>query len=80
MKLICVHCERSLVVVKNGATVVTMFDQPPRPYAIWSCDIWACPRCGVRVCAGFGMRPIAEHWQPQFAQLLTTITIHDYER
>jgi len=80
MRLICVRCEIRLVVAKNGARVVEMFGEPPEPYALWACDIWRCPNCGLEVCAGFGQRPISEHWQPRFSKLITAATIHDYER
>lgn len=85
--LTCAQCQRKMDVAQAGAAVVVMFDNPPRPYQLWQADILACPRCHVEIVAGYGVRPVSEHWQPEFAQRLQQAqdapgarVIYEYER
>ena len=39
-----------------------------KPYKIWSGDKWKCEGCGAEIISGTGLHPIAEHYQPDFAQ------------
>lgn len=45
-------------------------EEPERwePYKLWTGDLWECQGCGARILSGFGREPIAEHYQPDFAQ------------
>lgn len=84
-KHVCVHCERALRVKKNGVTICEMFDDPPRPYALWSGDVYECPECEREVATQFGMRPIALHHQSSFARTLERaqdrgVVVYAYER
>jgi hypothetical protein len=72
-KLICAKCQIALRTVHVGAVCVEMFGQPPRPYKVWACDALQCPSCGATVLAGFPDWPLAEHWQPGFAETLRQI-------
>jgi hypothetical protein len=42
------------------------------PYKLWSADLFECPGCGAQIVAAFGERPIAEHYQPEYAQMAMT--------
>ena len=59
-------CGRFLSVKKNSVTVEELMDDGT-PYKLWDGDLWECPECGVEVIAGFGAIPLAEHWQPTYA-------------
>ena len=72
-KLVCKDCQTEYKVVKSGAAVSDMFQDPPEPYKIWSCDAWACPGCGHVVMAGFPSNPLAEHFHEKFEELLAKI-------
>ena len=53
--------------VKNSVTVEEVTEDG-EPYKLWSADRYACPECGASVIVGFGSRPLAEHWQPSYAE------------
>jgi len=48
------------------------------PAAIWSADLWACPTCNERMIAGFGLNPIAEHYEENFAAHLANAKGSDH--
>jgi hypothetical protein len=66
-----------------------MFSAPPIPYKIWNADVWKCKSCGNQVVAGFGQKPLAEHFEKDFSEYLDMITnsqeakdgwlLYDYE-
>ena len=82
-KLVCCNCQTELEIEKNGVSVVEMFSQPPQPYRIWSADLWKCPQCQNEIVAGFGMQPLAEHFQEKFNDILERVksgtVFYDYE-
>jgi hypothetical protein len=41
------------------------------PYKVWVGDLWECPTCGSRIIVNVGSRPLSEHYQPGFTQLVT---------
>ena len=53
--------------IKNSITVEELLEDG-QPYKLWDADMWECPECRARVIAGFGQRPIAEHYQPTYAE------------
>jgi hypothetical protein len=55
---VCVKCQKTLKPYHNGAYLVELYAQNQSIYKIWSCDIWACPKCGVKIVCGFGDNPI----------------------
>ncbi|MHA2064300.1 MAG: hypothetical protein ACXABY_07965 [Candidatus Thorarchaeota archaeon] len=63
----CAKCHLALYPKKNGAYLVVMAYHPPRPYKIYTCDIWACTRCHMEVAAGFSKTCI-EHYEDEFAE------------
>lgn len=42
-----------------------------RPYKLWAGDKWECEGCGAQIVVGVAQRPIAEHYQPEFAKYAT---------
>jgi hypothetical protein len=64
--LLCGRCGRFLTVTRNGITVEEM-DEANAPYKLWAADLWGCPECDAQIIAGFGTRPLAEAWQPGYA-------------
>jgi sarcosine oxidase delta subunit len=65
MQVLC-GCGRFMVVTRNGVTVEEVLDDWA-PYKLWDADRWQCPECGALVITGFGVAPLAEHWQPSYA-------------
>ena len=39
-----------------------------KPYRLWHGDKWGCPSCGAEIVIGFGLKPLAEHFQPDFSE------------
>ena len=64
--LLC-WCGLFMRVKKNGVTVEELLEDGS-PYKLWDADLWECVGCGVEVVSGFGSQPIAEHWQPNYAE------------
>jgi len=56
---------------QNGFTVVTMTDDPLKPYQIWHGDKWKCPGCAAEMVTGFGKGPIAQSYQGDFQDELS---------
>jgi len=69
--LLC-GCGRFMRVKKNSVTVEELTEDG-EPYKLWDADRWQCPGCGAEVIAGFGKGPIAESWQPTYAQQRTRL-------
>jgi hypothetical protein len=82
LKPICVPCHRFFRQIKSGFyfiegmpvfgnEVKPGLDEPDRwrPYKLWSGDKWKCEGCGVEIISGVGLSPIAEHYQPEFAEM-----------
>ena len=79
MKPICVPCQRfyrpshnGVAFVEgmpkhNGASPGTAEPESWRPYKLWMGDEWTCRGCGAVIIVGTGQRPIAEHYEPEFA-------------
>lgn len=38
------------------------------PYKLWQADLLECRSCGDEIVAGFGSQPIAERYQPDYAE------------
>lgn len=83
MKPVCVPCRRFFRMKKSGFYFIEGMPAPggPRnpepgtaqpenwqPYKLWTGDKWECEGCGAQILAGFGREPIAEHYQPDFAE------------
>jgi hypothetical protein len=59
-------CGRFMRVKQNGVTVEELLEDGA-PYKLWDADLFECPECGVEIIAGFGRRPLAEHYQADYA-------------
>jgi hypothetical protein len=80
MKPICVPCERFMRPHKTGFYFLegmpTCNGAPPglaepeawQPYKLWVGDLYRCPDCGAQTIVGVPPYPIAEHYQPDFAE------------
>ena len=70
-KPICVMCQREYKCEKNGVRALEHFSEEDEAiYKIWSSDKWKCPSCGHEILYGFGLEPIAEHYQDDFTAKL----------
>lgn len=38
-----------------------------KPYKLWAGDLYECPGCGAQVISGAAAKPVAEHYEPDFA-------------
>ncbi len=82
LKPICVPCRRFYRCKENGFKFVEAMpieapalagNSEPRkwkPYKIWAGDLWQCPDCGAETVVGVAVEPIAEHYEPNFAEVL----------
>lgn len=83
MKPICVPCQRFYrpkktgfpfiegMPKRSGAEPGTAEPERREPYKLWMGDQWACEGCGSEIVVGTGREPIAEHYQPTFADWVT---------
>jgi hypothetical protein len=69
--LACVPCGKFFRIKKNGFVVEEGMPLSGGvawgPYKLWEADLWECPNCGAQVAAGFAQRPLAEHYEPDYA-------------
>lgn len=74
MKPICVKCELFYRVKKNGVRfeegmpTTSEPGAPWEPYKLWVGDLWECRGCGDRIIVGVAPAPLAEHYQPDYAE------------
>jgi hypothetical protein len=85
MKPICVPCQRFFRMTKSGVYFIegmpigrdvapgTSEPEKWQPYKLWVGDRWECEGCGATILSGFGREPIAEHYQPEFAERVRTL-------
>ena len=60
-------CGRFMRPKQNSVTVEELFEDGS-PYKLWDADLYFCPSCGWEVITGFGKGPIAEHYEPTYAE------------
>lgn len=83
MKPVCVPCQRFYRPKKNGYYFLEGMPHGPdypkpgreepekwKPYKLWVGDLWQCPSCKATIVSGVGQNAIAEHWQPDFGNLV----------
>ena len=81
MRPICVLCHRFFRPKKNGfyflegmpidnALPGDIEAEKWKPYKLWAGDQWECEGCGAVILSGFGNTPIAEHYQPDFPEIV----------
>jgi hypothetical protein len=81
MKPICVPCQRFFRVVRNGFAFIEAMPIGPghplpgvhqpegwQPYKLWQGDRYECEGCHAVIVVGVGWQPLAEHYQPDFAE------------
>lgn len=72
--LACVKCrvflipKKSGVAVEEGMPLSNKPNGPWGPYKLWYADLAECPICGFQLITGFGNRPLAEHFQANYAE------------
>ncbi len=74
MKPICADCQLFFTQEKSG----TYFEEGmPRgslerwqSYKLWVGDLWKCRGCGTEIIVGVPARPIAEHYEDNYASQL----------
>ena len=62
---ICVSCQIEMEPVKNCVVVEIMAGADG--YQKIMADKFGCPNCKVEIVTGFARTPLAEHWQPGYA-------------
>jgi len=79
-KLVCCKCEIGLTPVRSGVPVLE-HSAALGPYKLWGADKWGCRVCGIQVMAGFGKRPVAEHYEDGFSEKVESLDefVNDYE-
>jgi hypothetical protein len=69
---ICCQCSVEMKPDDNGIVVVLHAFEPPQPYEAWDSDRYICPKCGLKVCTGYGGKALAAHYEPErMEQVLT---------
>ena len=66
----CSRCRTSYLPLKNDIVVVETMEDG-RPYKLWCADLLECPKCYHILITGFGQKHIAEHYEPDFNEMLT---------
>jgi hypothetical protein len=60
-------CGRFMVVKRNSVTVEELLEDQA-PYKLWDADLYECVECGTEIITGFAQLPLAEHYQPTYAE------------
>ena len=68
---VCIHCSLPMTNISVGATIISMYMDPPQPCKLWRTDIYKCPQCSNEVAAGYGT-PTPKHL-PEFDEYLEEI-------
>ncbi len=79
MRPICVPCQRFFRCKKNdftftegmpvdGAVPGNAYPDHWTPYKVWTSDRYECEGCGAVILTVFSLKPLAEHYQPDFEQ------------
>ncbi len=69
-KPICIQCQTSMKCIEIGANLFEMFQDPPRPYKLWSVDVYRCNGCGCKTIGGWSNRAF-EHYEEDFEHRVT---------
>ena len=68
MRLVCPKCQLELRSKRNGVAAEAM--TVDGSYQLWIADLLACPGCELEVVARFAPRPLAEHFQSDYARIV----------
>ena len=68
---VCVWCRLFFKPKKNGLTIEEGCPDGDEwaPYKLWHGDLWACRGCGAEIVIGFALHPLAEHYEPCYADM-----------
>ena len=66
---VCIKCQVNMRPHFNGTYLIDMAFDPPKPYKIWSADIWDCQNCNYKIVKGFS-NGYDEHFQEGFSEKL----------
>jgi len=78
---VCVQCNRQMRPKKNGFEFLEMArmngqSAEQSPYKLWSGDLWECQDCGNQIVyTDARQAPIAEHFQPGFAERCEEVAV-----
>jgi len=72
MNITCQTCRIRMTMTTIGGDLVEMFQDPPVPYQITSCDIYTCQLCGSRVAHSVSL-PHSHHFEDDFKYKLRVI-------
>ena len=74
MKPICAKCQVFFRPKLNGVSFLEGMPNNNRsewsPYKLWIGDLWECPTCQAEIIHGVGGRPISEHYEENFKDLV----------
>lgn len=92
-KPVCVKCHRFFRPHKTGFSLIEGMpkgkwtepgienDEDWQDYKLWMADLYKCEGCGTEIVVGFANRPVAEHYQDDFAKTKnwfgTTFRVND---
>lgn len=77
-KPICMTCKKFYRPKKNGVTIEEGMplgvdscgvSKEWVPYKLWRGDLMECKGCGHQIVYGFGLRPLAEHYQKDYDRI-----------
>lgn len=63
---VCYKCQRQMRPIRNGIAFIEMAGD--NPYKLFHGDLVECQDCGAQMIVGIPLKPLAEHWQQDFAE------------
>ncbi len=70
---VCGKCQAKFELRLNGVTVVETSGTPPKPFRLWTADIYGCPICHAELITNFSHEPRIESHEAGFAEALWAI-------
>ena len=66
---ICCDCRTPFIPLKNDI-IVNEINTEGKSIKLWCADLWECPSCETRLITGFGQKPYAVHFEPDYLMQL----------
>jgi hypothetical protein len=60
--------------VETAAEPGTIDPTAWKPYKVWMADLYECRACGHEIIASFAAHPVAENFEPRFAEAMRYVT------